>query len=73
MRELTRRHQTRWLSEDMSGEVDADDASGGRRQTTRGGSAESPLGNLAGSGGEEFSWGGLEGCGYQDEERGRCI
>ncbi|KAG9311202.1 hypothetical protein JVU11DRAFT_8277 [Chiua virens] len=39
VRDLTRRHQTRWLSEDMSGNV----ADGGRRQSQRGGSAESVL------------------------------
>ncbi|KAG2146263.1 hypothetical protein DEU56DRAFT_787211 [Suillus clintonianus] len=39
VRELTRRHQTRWLSEDISNLPDS-----GRRQTQRGGSAESTLG-----------------------------
>ena len=49
MRELTRRHQTRWLSEDLSGDLDGyDDDIPGRRQDQRGGSAESPLASLAG-------------------------
>ncbi|KAG1860159.1 hypothetical protein DFJ58DRAFT_779683 [Suillus subalutaceus] len=39
VRELTRRHQTRWLSDDVSGLPDS-----GRKQTQRGGSAESTLG-----------------------------
>ncbi|KAG0704451.1 hypothetical protein DFH29DRAFT_873681 [Suillus ampliporus] len=39
VRDLTRRHQTRWLSEDISNNPDS-----GRRQTQRGGSAESTLG-----------------------------
>ncbi|KAH7904956.1 hypothetical protein BJ138DRAFT_1018373 [Hygrophoropsis aurantiaca] len=43
VRELTRRHQTRWLSDDFSaGAPDQPDM--GRRQTLRGGSAESQLG-----------------------------
>jgi hypothetical protein len=48
VRELTRRHQTRWLSEDLSADPDVDDDIPGRRQTQRGGSAESPLASLAG-------------------------
>ncbi|KZP18936.1 hypothetical protein FIBSPDRAFT_863294 [Athelia psychrophila] len=51
VRELTRRHQTRWLSEDLSGEVNGpenDEDGDGRRQAPRGGSMESPLGNLVG-------------------------
>lgn len=47
VRELTRRHQTRWLSEDLTGEHDQDEepqgAALGRRQSLRSGSAESPL------------------------------
>lgn len=39
VRDLTRRHQTRWLSDDISSQPDS-----GRRQTQRGGSAESKLG-----------------------------
>ncbi|KAG9316032.1 hypothetical protein JVU11DRAFT_3694 [Chiua virens] len=39
VRDLTRRHQTRWLSDDMPGNA----ADGGRRQSQRGGSAESAL------------------------------
>ncbi|KAG1728531.1 uncharacterized protein EDB91DRAFT_1060520 [Suillus paluster] len=39
VRDLTRRHQTRWLSDDISNPPDS-----GRRQTQRGGSAESTLG-----------------------------
>lgn len=39
VRDLTRRHQTRWMSEDISSHPDT-----GRRQTQRGGSAESSLG-----------------------------
>ncbi|OJA10862.1 hypothetical protein AZE42_06837, partial [Rhizopogon vesiculosus] len=39
VRDLTRRHQTRWLSDDISAHPDS-----GRRQTQRGGSAESSLG-----------------------------
>jgi len=39
VRDLTRRHQIRWLSEDISNHPDS-----GRRQTQRGGSAESTLG-----------------------------
>ncbi|KAH7924532.1 hypothetical protein BV22DRAFT_1129760 [Leucogyrophana mollusca] len=43
VRELTRRHQTRWLSDDIpTGSVDQPEV--GRRQTQRGGSAESHLG-----------------------------
>ncbi|KAG2046586.1 hypothetical protein BDR06DRAFT_964945 [Suillus hirtellus] len=48
VRELTRRHQTRWLSDDISSLPES-----GRRQTQRGGSAESTLGaggRLAGEG-----------------------
>lgn len=50
VRELTRRHQTRWLSEDLNGDPDADEDihGNGRRQSIRGGSAESPLGGLPG-------------------------
>jgi hypothetical protein len=62
VRELTRKHQTRWFSEDLSSaastSIDADDEepggtpSGGllrvgRRQILRGGSAESPLAAFA--------------------------
>lgn len=39
VRDLTRRHQTRWLSDDLSGNA----LDGGRRQSQRGGSAESAL------------------------------
>lgn len=39
VRELTRRHQTRWLSDDIPSLPDS-----GRKQTQRGGSAESTLG-----------------------------
>lgn len=39
VRDLTRRHQTRWLSADLSGNA----PDGGRRQSQRGGSAESAL------------------------------
>ena len=39
VRDLTRRHQTRWLSDDISGNA----PDGGRRQSQRGGSAESAL------------------------------
>ncbi|KAG1818721.1 uncharacterized protein BJ212DRAFT_106327 [Suillus subaureus] len=39
VRELTRRHQTRWLSDDVPSLPDS-----GRKQTQRGGSAESTLG-----------------------------
>lgn len=45
VRDLTRRHQTRWLSDDLSG--NAPDA--GRRQSQRGGSAESALNGGAGA------------------------
>lgn len=48
VRELTRRHQTRWLSDDIPSLPDS-----GRKQTQRGGSAESTLGaggRLAGEG-----------------------
>ncbi|PSS06586.1 hypothetical protein PHLCEN_2v3644 [Hermanssonia centrifuga] len=59
VRELTRKHQTRWLSEDLSASVDADaedDVSGrsnvnpgsGRKQTQRFGSSESPFGPSGG-------------------------
>ncbi|KAG6376854.1 hypothetical protein JVT61DRAFT_880 [Boletus reticuloceps] len=44
VRDLTRRHQTRWLSDDLSG--NAPDS--GRRQSQRGGSAESALNGGAG-------------------------
>ena len=44
VRDLTRRHQTRWLSDDLSG--NAQDS--GRRQSQRGGSAESALNGGAG-------------------------
>lgn len=51
MRELTRRHQTRWLSEDLSGDPDADEfvngSGNGRRQNLRSGSTESPLGPIS--------------------------
>ncbi|EMD39581.1 hypothetical protein CERSUDRAFT_92078 [Gelatoporia subvermispora B] len=52
VRELTRKHQTRWLSEDLTGTVDGEDESmsrplnghsPGRRQTLRSGSSESAL------------------------------
>lgn len=39
VRDLTRRHQTRWLSDDLSGNA----PDGGRKQSQRGGSAESAL------------------------------
>lgn len=45
VRDLTRRHQTRWLSDDLSGNV----ADGGRRQSRRGGSAESALNGVTGA------------------------
>ncbi|KIK90898.1 hypothetical protein PAXRUDRAFT_150873 [Paxillus rubicundulus Ve08.2h10] len=47
VRDLTRRHQTRWLSDDLSNNA----ADGGRRQVHRGGSAESGLNGSAGAGG----------------------
>ena len=44
VRELTRRHQTRWLSEDLAVEHDQEQGVAlGRRQSVRSGSAESPL------------------------------
>ncbi|KAG7445621.1 uncharacterized protein BT62DRAFT_932779 [Guyanagaster necrorhizus] len=46
VRDLTRRHQTRWMSEDLlatSPTDDNDEPTIGRRQTRRGGSAESGL------------------------------
>ena len=47
VRELTRRHQTRWLSEDLTAEHDQEQEPQGmalgRRQSVRSGSAESPL------------------------------
>ncbi|OCH87726.1 hypothetical protein OBBRIDRAFT_795954 [Obba rivulosa] len=52
VRELTRKHQTRWLSEDLTVAMDAEDESMSRplngnglsrRQTLRSGSSESPL------------------------------
>ncbi|KAG8214349.1 hypothetical protein J3R82DRAFT_9318 [Butyriboletus roseoflavus] len=45
VRDLTRRHQTRWLSDDLSGNA----PDGGRRQSQRGGSAESALNGGAGA------------------------
>ena len=45
VRDLTRRHQTRWLSDDLSGNA----PNGGRRQSQRGGSAESALNGSAGA------------------------
>lgn len=54
VRELTRRHQTRWLSEDLSGDTgdrDADEfvngSGSGRKQKLRSGSTESPLGPVS--------------------------
>lgn len=44
VRDLTRRHQTRWLSDDLSGSA----PDSGRRQSQRGGSAESALNGSAG-------------------------
>ncbi|KAH8104661.1 hypothetical protein BXZ70DRAFT_607042 [Cristinia sonorae] len=48
VRDLTRKHQTRWMSEDLSASVDGDDDPGrgngvGRRQGHRAGSSDSPL------------------------------
>ncbi|CCM03679.1 uncharacterized protein FIBRA_05823 [Fibroporia radiculosa] len=50
VRDLTRKHQTRWLSEDLSGDVegdtsqrDANNANAGRRQGHRGGSSDGLL------------------------------
>jgi hypothetical protein len=45
VRDLTRRHQTRWLSDDIPGNA----LDGGRRQSQRGGSAESALNGGAGA------------------------
>lgn len=45
VRDLTRRHQTRWLSDDLSGNA----PDGGRRQSQRGGSAESALNGSVGA------------------------
>ncbi|KAH7885464.1 hypothetical protein F5I97DRAFT_1393379 [Phlebopus sp. FC_14] len=47
VRDLTRRHQTRWLSDDISN--NAPDS--GRKQAQRGGSAESPLNGGSGAAG----------------------
>ncbi|KIJ17565.1 hypothetical protein PAXINDRAFT_167568 [Paxillus involutus ATCC 200175] len=47
VRDLTRRHQTRWLSDDLSNNA----VDSGRRQAHRGGSAESGLNGSAGAGG----------------------
>ncbi|KAF7987021.1 hypothetical protein HWV62_125 [Athelia sp. TMB] len=61
VRDLTRRHQTRWLSEDLSGEIgDEDVDGGGRRQTPRGGSMESPLSNGRSLVGEGLKAAGLK-------------
>ncbi|KAF9222950.1 hypothetical protein BS17DRAFT_782867 [Gyrodon lividus] len=49
VRDLTRRHQTRWLSDDLSNNANPPD--NGRRQAQRGGSAESALNGGAGAGG----------------------
>ena len=46
VRDLTRRHQTRWLSDDLSG----NNPDGGRRQSQRGGSAESALNGIGATG-----------------------
>ncbi|TCD70175.1 hypothetical protein EIP91_004645 [Steccherinum ochraceum] len=48
VRDLTRKHQTRWMSEDLSAPLDDGDAAGrtngsGRRQGHRAGSSDSPL------------------------------
>lgn len=45
VRDLTRRHQTRWLSDDLSGNA----LDSGRRQNQRGGSAEAALNGGAGA------------------------
>ncbi|KAH9947435.1 hypothetical protein B0H21DRAFT_778509 [Amylocystis lapponica] len=64
VRELTRKHQTRWLSEDLTGSFDADDdpqePNGGRRQGHRLGSSE---GMLAGPNGRSLVGEGLRAAG----------
>ncbi|KZT73947.1 hypothetical protein DAEQUDRAFT_761889 [Daedalea quercina L-15889] len=70
VRELTRKHQTRWLSEDLSGPAEGDEepshhASGsgevvGRRQGHRGGSSDTLL---AGNGGRSLIGEGLRAAG----------
>lgn len=63
IRELTRRHQTRWLSEDLSAQ-DRDDttSSAGRRQSHKTGSSESPL-SLTTPGGRSLVGEGLRAAG----------
>ena len=47
VREMTRRHQTRWLSQDLTSPSKGDaDENGVRRQSQRGGSTDSPLAGI---------------------------
>ncbi|KAK0202119.1 hypothetical protein DFS33DRAFT_1489916 [Desarmillaria ectypa] len=75
LRDLNRRHQTRWMSEDLSAASPTDDNDGpaiGRRQSLRGGSAESGL--TVGARGRSLAGEGLRaaGIGLKDDEEKRC-
>ncbi|PBK75253.1 hypothetical protein ARMSODRAFT_1000886 [Armillaria solidipes] len=74
VRDLNRRHQTRWMSEDLSATSPTDDNDVpviGRRQTPRGGSAESAL--TVGAKGRSLAGEGLRaaGIGLKDGEEKR--
>ncbi|KAK0504374.1 hypothetical protein EDD18DRAFT_1133337 [Armillaria luteobubalina] len=74
VRDLNRRHQTRWMSEDLSATSPTDDNEElaiGRRQTPRGGSAESAL--TVGAKGRSLAGEGLRaaGIGLRDGEEKR--
>ncbi|CAK5275358.1 unnamed protein product [Mycena citricolor] len=72
VRDLTRKHQTRWLSEDMgSSPVTANGEGRERRQSLRSGSAESALGGAGRLVGEGLRAAGLAGRGDVFSERDR--